>query len=72
MLSEKVKNNTTCTEVVDKIRHEIIQRLKEKGVTFSDIDIDFRQENVSFKLSGGFVCNLGYKKMRGRKNIGEH
>jgi hypothetical protein len=44
-------NETTYNDVIAKIRGEIIQSLRKKGITFSDIDVDFRQENVSFKLS---------------------
>jgi hypothetical protein len=42
---------TTYNDVIAKIRSEIIQSLRKKGISFSDIDVDLRQENVSFKLS---------------------
>jgi len=47
----KKKEKNTYNDVVAKIRGEIIQSLRKKGVTFADIDVDFRQENVSLKLS---------------------
>lgn len=47
----KKKEKSTYNDVVAKIRGEIIQSLRKKGVSFSDIDVDFRQENVSLKLS---------------------
>ncbi|WP_085946266.1 metal-dependent phosphohydrolase [Acetivibrio cellulolyticus] len=47
----KRKEKNTHNDVVAKIRGEIIQSLKKKGISFSEIDVDFRQENVSLKLS---------------------
>lgn len=51
MLFKKKEKVTTYNDVVAKIRGEIIQSLRKKGISFADIDVDFRQENVSFKLS---------------------
>ena len=51
MLFKKREKVTTYNDVVAKIRGEIIQSLRKKGISFSDIDVDFRQENVSLKLS---------------------
>ncbi len=51
MFFKKKEKNTYNNDVVAKIRGEIIQSLRKKGVSFSEIDVDFRQENVSLKLS---------------------
>jgi len=51
MLLKKSEKDTTYNDVIAKIRSEIIQSLRKKGISFSDIDVDLRQENVSFKLS---------------------
>lgn len=47
----KKKEKETGNDVVVKIRNEIIQSLRKKGIDFSDIDVDFRQEKVNLKLS---------------------
>lgn len=51
MLLKKSEKDTAYNDVIAKIRSEIIQSLRKKGIRFSDIDVDLRQENVSFKLS---------------------
>ena len=48
---KEVNYDPTYNDVIAKIRREIIQSLMKKGVSFSDIDVDLRQENVSFTLS---------------------
>jgi len=48
---KEVNYDPTYNDVIAKIRREIIQSLRKKGVSFSDIDVDLRQENVSFTLS---------------------
>ncbi|AEV67882.1 hypothetical protein [Acetivibrio clariflavus] len=49
---EKERNyDPEYNDVIVKIRREIIQSLRNKGISFSDIDVDLRQENVSFTLS---------------------
>ena len=48
---EKEKEIETGNDVIAKIRSEIIQSLRKKGIDFSDIDVDFKQENVNLKLS---------------------
>lgn len=51
MFFKKKEENTHNNDVIAKIRGEIIQSLRKKGVSFSDIDVDFSRENVSLKLS---------------------
>lgn len=48
---KKEVEKETGNDVIARIRSEIIQSLRKKGVDFSDIDVDFRQENVNLKLS---------------------
>ena len=48
---KKEKEIETGNDVIAKIRSEIIQSLRKKGIDFSDIDVDFKQENVNLKLS---------------------
>jgi len=51
MLFKKEQKVTAQNDVIAKIRGEIVQSLRKKGIRFSDIDVDLRHENVSFKLS---------------------
>ncbi|NLL07293.1 MAG: hypothetical protein GX270_16310 [Clostridiaceae bacterium] len=51
MLFKKKEKVTTYNDVVAKIRGEIIQSLRKKGISFSEIDVDFRQESGNLKLS---------------------